>query len=394
MEWLEVLERIEQGEGRTTEFKSRFEKDAVGRAICAFSNSEGGVVILGVDDSGTIAGVSENPERLHERVTTFLQTGCSSPVAGTCERHRTPDGWVHWIEVPRLRSVEPLRHGGRIWIRRERSSVEPSPSGLQEMFNAFGFVFTESQMILSAGLDAIDSSLFQSFLKSLGINIDSHPQLEVEVDLLNQHVIERGRGGVYPTLYGLMVFGHSPQRYLHTTNFFIQCVAYGSSEPSLDAYSISDAKGTIDRQVELAMTWFRSLGRREVYSGLYRRDLPLAPEEVIREALVNAVIHRDYAITGSKVMFEVFDNKITITSPGALPNHMTVERVRAGGVPRSRNESMANAMVIRGLMEQRGRGWLLMRYRMKEFNGTEPELTNDKLSRFVRVTFRLESPDS
>lgn len=394
MEWLEVLGRIEQGEGRTTEFKSGFENDAVGRAICAFANSEGGVVILGVDDSGSIVGVRKNPEHLHETITTFLQSGCSFPIAATCDRHKTPDGWVHWIEVPRLHGLEPLRHKGRYWIRRERSSVEPSPSELQEMFNAFGFVFTETQMILSAGIDAIDSSLFQSFLRSRGINIDSNPQLGLEVDLLNQRVIERGRGSVYPTLYGLMVFGHSPQQYPDTTNFFIQCVAYGSSELSLDAYSISDAKGTLDRQVELAMTWFKSLGRREVYSGLYRRDLPLAPEEVIREALVNAVIHRDYAITGLKVVFEVFANSITITSPGTLPNHMTVEQVKAGGGPRSRNESMANAMVIRGLMEQRGRGWLLMRYRMKEFNGTEPELTNDKLSRSVRVTFRLDSPDS
>lgn len=392
MEWLEVLGRIEQGEGRTTEFKSRFEKDAVGRALCAFANSEGGVVILGVDDSGTIVGVRESPERLHERVSAFLQTGCSAPIAATCGRHQTPSGWVHWIGVPRLRGLEPLRHGGRFWIRRERSSVEPSPSELQEMFNAFGFVFTESQMILSAGIDAIDSGLFRSFLKSRGINIDSNPQLGVEVDLLNQRIIERGRGTVYPTLYGLMVFGHSPQKYPHTTNFFIQCVAYGGNERGADAYSISDATGTIDRQVELAMTWFKSLGRREVYSGLYRRDLPLAPEEVLREALVNAVIHRDYAITGSKVMFEVFDNNITITSPGALPNHMTIEQVKAGGGPRSRNESMANAMVIRGLMEQRGRGWPSMRYRMREFNGTEPELINDKLSRFVRVTFRLDSP--
>lgn len=88
-------------------------------------------------------------------------------------------------------------------------------------------------------------------------------------------------------------------------------------------------------------------------------------------------------------MFEVFDNQITITSPGCLPNHMTIEQVKAGGGPRSRNEAMANAMLVKGLMEQRGRGWPSMRYHMKDFNGTEPQLTNDKLNRFVRVSFCL-----
>ena len=65
--------------------------------------------------------------------------------------------------------------------------------------------------------------------------------------------------------------------------------------------------------------------------------------------------HRDYAITGSKVLLEVFERRVDVTSPGTLPNHMTVERVRAGANPRSRNESLAHFMAAMGFMEQRGR---------------------------------------
>ena len=79
-----------------------------------------------------------------------------------------------------------------------------------------------------------------------------------------------------------------------------------------------------------------------------------------------------------------------VTSPGALPNHMTLDRVRAGANPRSRNESMAHFMSAMGFMEQRGRGWLIMRREMCAFNGTEPDLTQDEGSKFVRVTFRLD----
>ena len=117
----------------------------------------------------------------------------------------------------------------------------------------------------------------------------------------------------------------------------------------------------------------------------------MVPEPALREALVNAVVHREYAITGPSVLLEVFSDRIVVTSPGALPNHMTVERAKGGGVPRSRNEMMANTMVVRRLTAGRGRGWLVMRRTMRQFNGTEPTLKNDPVSRVVRVTFPFAS---
>ncbi|MDE0223290.1 MAG: hypothetical protein OXJ90_28780 [Spirochaetaceae bacterium] len=196
-------------------------------------------------------------------------------------------------------------------------------------------------------------------------------------------------GVLRPTLYGLMVFGRDPQAYPHTLSLFVQCAAYGGTDQAAEVLSAGEAKGRLADQVHRAMGWFRSLGRRESYEGLRRRDIPRLPEPALREALVNAVIHRDYAISGSQAMLEVFDDRIVVTSPGALPNHMTVEQARSGGVPRSRNEMMANAMVVAGLMERRGRGWLTMRHAMREFNGTEPELASDPDNRFVRVTLHL-----
>ena len=172
----------------------------------------------------------------------------------------------------------------------------------------------------------------------------------------------------------------------------MQCCSYAGVDQAADVLSAAEGKGRLEDQVHRAMGWFRSLGRRELYRGLYREDIPLVPENALREALVNAVIHRDYAITGSQILLEVFYDRIVVTSPGTLPNHMTVEQARRGGAPRSRNEMMANAMVVRRLMERRGRGWLTMRQAMTRFNGTEPALVNDERNRLVRVTFSLE-PD-
>lgn len=393
MEWLEILERIVAGEGEYAEFKRGLgDLSAIGKAICAFENTDGGVIILGVDDGGGIVGVREGPEQVQERITGFLQSGCSSPVAANMGRHHSPEGWVHWIEVQRQRGLEPLRYSGRVWVRRGRSSVEPSAAELQELYNVFGYVLTEEQAIQAARIEDIDLQVFRRYLVTLGIETDQEPQPETEDDLRNRGVLTEVGGELHPTLYGVMAFGKEPQRYPQTGNFWVECVAYAGEDRASDVILVGEGKGRLDEQVERAIGWVRGLGKIEYYQGLVREDTPLVPVKALREILVNAVVHRDYAITGSKVLLEVFSDRIVITSPGTLPNHMTVESVVAGGHPKSRNELMANYMVVMGMMEQRGRGWPIIQRAMREFNETRAELEEDRGSRFVRARLWL-APD-
>ncbi len=390
MEWPDVVRRIEAGENRHTEFKRGLgDLSAVGRAMCAFANTEGGLIILGVEDSKGITGVKEDTERVQERLTAFLQTGCSAPVHARTGRHEEPAGWVHWIEIPRQRGFEPLRYDGRVWTRRARSSVEPSPTELQELYNAFGYILTEERAILDAPPAHIDLDAFRAYLKRLGFDTADDPQPDAEDDLRNRDVLVEVGGKMRATLYGVLAFGRDPQRYARTRDFRIECVAYAGDDRAAEVLQVADAAGRLDEQVDRATGWFLGLGRFESYEGLVRRDRHLLPRRAIREALANAVTHRDYAITGAKVLLEVFDRRVDVSSPGTLPNHMTVERVRAGANPRSRNESLAHFMAGMGFMERRGRGWLIMRREMLAFNGTEPELLHDEPNRFVRVTFRL-----
>ena len=116
MDWLDVLRRIEGGEDARTEFKrGPGDLSLVGKAMCAFGNARGGgLIILGVDDAGTIVGVKENSEKTQDRLTSFLQTGCSaSPLSAECAKHLDGNNWVHWIEVGRQRRrFEPLHFRG------------------------------------------------------------------------------------------------------------------------------------------------------------------------------------------------------------------------------------------------------------------------------------------
>ena len=139
------------------------------RQVC----NRAGLIILGVDNAGVIVGVKEDAEKVLERLTGFLQSGCSVPVSARCGRHEDPNGWVHWIDVPRQpRGFEPLHHDGRFWIRRGRSSVPPSPAERQALFNDFGFVLTEEQVIRAATIEDIDHHAFRMFLRAQGLDTD------------------------------------------------------------------------------------------------------------------------------------------------------------------------------------------------------------------------------
>jgi len=136
----------------------------------------------------------------------------------------------------------------------------------------------------------------------------------------------------------------------------------------------------------------RALGTREKYGPVLSTDIPIVPFKALRELLVNAVAHRDYAILGSRVLFEVFTDRVVVTSPGALPNHMHEAAVLAGGSPRSRNERIANFLLVQRLMEGRGRGMPIVRREMRNFNDSDPLLHNDRGARFFRVTLLRHRP--
>lgn len=373
MEWLDILQRISDGESEHTEFKRGVDLKQIGPALAAFANSEGGVVILGVDDkSQAIVGVKDPPEKVAERLTAFLQSGLSSPLNAKLGREEDPGGWVHWIEVPAQRGYEPFKHGGVVYVRRSRASVEPSPSELQDLYNTFGYIVTEEQAVGGTSSSDLEIASFTRYIAALGFDLDDEPRLSLDDDLRNRGLLVDRGGTLTATLYGLLAFGKNPQGHAQTKSFWVECVAYDGADRSDAVMNVAEARGRIDEQVDRALGWMKSFGRGENHVGAHREDRALVPDGALREVLVNAVCHRDYAVVGSKVLVEVFSDRVVVTNPGTLPNHMRPESVMAGGHPRSRNESLANFMQTMRYMEGRGRPGRASRKRCASTMGPRP----------------------
>jgi len=388
MEWAEVQQYIRAGEGDRVEFKSTAATEGLDRAVAALSNCEGGLVVLGVDDAGAVVGLPDDPEALQESLTSRLRGSFLPPVSARLGRQQVGGLWVHWVEIRRNRGPVPTTVRGRVFIRRGRASVEPSPSELQELFNRFGFVLTEEQVVPGTGEGDLDATVFARFLQRQGLDTMSAPQPAVAADYRNRGALADDDGALRPTLFGLLCFGRQPQSFAPTRNACIAMAAYAGNDRADDVILRGEALGRADEQVDRAMGWMQALGTREEYVGARRIDRPPVALAALREALVNAVAHRDYAITGSRTLLEVFSDRVEVTSPGELPNHLTPAAVLAGGVPRSRNEAVAHALLVLGYMEARGRGLPIVRREMRAFNSTEPVLESNREARYVRLTLR------
>ena len=351
------------------------------------ANTHGGLIILGVLEDGTIEGVPLDSEKVQERLTNALQNGLSRPVRARLGRQQDPSGWVHWIQIDRMRGPEPITYSGRVYVRRGRSSAEPEMTELQELYNVFGLVLTEERIIPNTTVADIEGEAFRALMLRRGVDLRQGVALPFETDLRNREVLDEDIDGVLrSTLFGLLCFGRSPQDHAPTRSFWIDLVAYAGRSRAHEVLSAAQARGRLDEQVKRAEDWLRSLGRQERYEGLERHDLWILPPKAVRECLVNAVAHRDYSILGARILVEVFDDRVAFTSPGALPNHKRPESVLAGGVPRSRNEAIANVLFDLGLMEQRGSGYPKISREMLAFNDTAPLLEHDRDERWVRVT--------
>ena len=223
---------------------------------------------------------------------------------------------------------------------------------------------------------------------------------EWESLLVNTEILDDGDRKP-ATLAGLMLFGKNPSRFLPQAK--IDAAAYFGSEKDYAAKERSTLRGPIVRLkgvdgtelepglVEQAVQFVRrNIETVVLEDGVRRQERWDYPEEVIREAVVNAIVHRDYLLSGSDIELGIYSDRLEIVSPGRLANGITTKRMRAG-CRSARNELLKDVMRDYGYLEHMGMGVprKIMRG-MKEHNGTEPELVEDE-ERFT-VRLRKEAP--
>ncbi len=361
-------------ESEFVERKSGFNRTAVQEASVAFSNSKGGVILIGVDDAGAIVGRELSPGMLDE-------------IHRTIREARDPGRYaVHELNVDGkpivVLSIAQRVEGfsqtssGRVLVRRGTMKVALFGAELARFINERSLQRFE-ETAADVSLDEADPDLLSELASTFDWSRDVPERLA-------EHGLLLRNGGDRLTIAGALYLLADPAKRLGKT--FIEVLRFPIDEGDYDRRL--EIRGPLQRQVERAVNEvMNELGTELVVLGVRRYDLARLPQVVLREAIANALAHRSYEMQGTSTRIELYPHAVRIVSPGGLPEPVTVENIRE--TQAARNYRVITVLRRFGLAEDAGRGVDVMVDSMLE-EMLEPPLFEDS-GHSVSVTLPIRS---
>jgi ATP-dependent DNA helicase RecG len=394
---------IRGGETNTVELKVAAPRAAeLAERLCGMANAQGGMIIIGVQDATCdIVGVPDN--RIGETLDVIARAVRQMIKPELLLDPAEPEIYTLSGKNVVVATVRPsygpiYQAHGLYWVRRGTHMVSLGLSELLEMANDRGLVDWEHQPVLDATMEDINEEKVNSYLEQrMANNRHAARYKERERVLLGMRcAVATSDGKMVPTNAGLLFFGIYPQEYLLQSD--VACVLF---RETVGASRYADRRiltGTLQELIdgaEVFLSRYIAVGAR--VEGFKRIDIPEYSLEVLREAVINAVVHRDYSKRGESVRVFCYPDRVEIHSPGLLLPGITVEQMERGEVQsKLRNPTLANLLKdIPGYMERLGSGIRFMLDETKRLGLPQPEF--HEINEFV-VTFRkapaLQSPQT
>jgi ATP-dependent DNA helicase RecG len=398
----ELLEIIYNGENSGVEFKRDvIQNYELARELVAFANFQGGIVLLGVEDDGSIFGTTRG------NVEEWVMTTCRDKIRPEIIpyfqwiRDVEPAKHVAVVQVERGWAVHSVWHTQRhfYYIRVGTQSREPSPEELERLFQQRGRFRVETRPVSGSSLADLDLRRLAQYFEK--VRKQDAPALEDQQGwqtlLVNTEILCEHQGLFPCTVAGLLLFGRTPNRFVPQSG--IDAAAYAGVEKSYDAIERQPIRGpllgffTPDRTdiveaglVEQAIAFIRRNTRTtaELRDGR-RIERPDYPDAVLREGIVNALVHRDYLLSATTIEISIYSDRLEIISPGRLPNGITPARMRAG-CRSARNQLVTDVMRDYAYLEHMGMGIPRQIVRgMLEHTGREPDLVSENEQFLLRL---------
>lgn len=345
-------------ESATIEFKRELPKnDQIIKTVVGFCNQKGGEIILGVDNDGTIFGVPEEKvSQLLEYLDKSIYDATAPAIVPRIFSQRFGEKLVVIIKVsegmnkPYYIKAEGIKKGTYIRLGRTTSLAKPETIEELKWQSRPRSLSYDSMPVYDATMDDMDVEKFRDFL-TLRRHAPKGP-INIEELLRSYFLITDERGYTYPTVAGIMLFGRDPQRFLPEA--FIICSEY-SGTSGRNVLATVNCMGSLFEQYFKAYKFVTDrLTHSFTIEGPRRKEILEVPEVAIREAIVNAVIHRNYHISApSKV--SLYDNRIEIFSPGDFPGQLTPDTLRCG-ISYIRNYAITKVFHEIGYIEKLGSG--------------------------------------
>jgi ATP-dependent DNA helicase RecG len=397
----ELLEILRNGENSGVEFKrDDIQNHAFATELVAFSNLEGGMVLLGVEKDGSISGITRDQQILEEWVMTACRDKIRPGLIPFYEviREAEPGKDVAVARVTRGLDVHTLWHHNRnvYYIRVGTQSREPTTEELSRLFQQRGNFRAELRPVSGATIADLDRRRLKNYfsrIRQQDVPADDD-DLNWQTLLFNTEIMVED--GI--TVSGILLFGRNPNRFLpqagiDASSFPGRNKDYAARERSTlrgpitpllnEAGEIVEA-GLVEQAIAFVQRNTSVVGKLEENGGR-REEKPDYPLEAIRETIVNALIHRDYLLSSTDIELTIYEDRMEIISPGRLPNGITPARMLTG-CRASRNQLIKDVMRDYRYLEHSGMGVPRKIVKnMKAHNGTAPELIDESEQFTIRL---------
>lgn len=377
---IELLDIIGQGETSTVQFKELLDSpDGIAAEMIAMSNSKGGIILFGVvDKTGEIKGLSTDQIRSYNlkigniatesvKPSIFVTTEIVSISVGDSQRK------ILVVEIGEGIAKPYKDNQGRIWVKQGSDKRKLTDNNEQiRLFQHSGLIYLDELIVPDTSINDIDTDKVNNYLEKISDDIDvPNNQLYTNINLLKDNRL---------TLGGLLFFAKNPQRARPV--FCIKAISFIGNDIEGTSYRDSvDITGTIPEMFDSCMSFFdRNLlhtQQGQNFNSVGKLEIsPIALEELLQ----NALTHRDYS-KNSPIRVFIFENRIEIISPGALPNSLTIENIKMG------NAVVRNPLIVSyssKLMNYRGVGSGIRRA-IKEEPGIDLENDSSGEQFIVRI---------
>ena len=398
----DLTEKIHLGEDSTIELKRELpHRESLGDEIAAFANGNGGVILIGVDDDSEIVGIHrQDLDRIEKTAVDVSLRNIDPAVHIFTEKLRFDDRNLLRIEVPRSHFVH--KSSGGYLIRGQGGNREMRAEQLARLFldRSRGHKFSfDSQPVPYTHKDTQKRELCERFIA------EATDDEEVQALLCKRRLLVKEGGEYRATVAGLLMCHDCPDDYLY--NSFIQAVFYnGAAKDANYQIDAKDFRGPLDNQIADAFKFVERYNQVSARKEIGRIERPQYSMRAVFEAVVNAVVHRDYSKAGSKIRLFMFTDRLELYSPGALANTLTVDDLPYNQA--TRNELLARLLSETALddnlekhvgrrhfLERRGEGVGIILNESKALSGKTPvyELFGEELRLTIFAAKSLQDSD-
>jgi len=378
----ELREIVSRGEDSKTQLKRQFNSiDALAAEIAAMLNSDGGQIIIGISDSGEIVGI-EDIRKLNQWISNACSQKIDPPASVITENLRINDKLAVVISVP-LGTDKPYAvNKTAFWVKIGADKRRATREELRRLMQASGTFYADEMPLAHTSLDDLDLFRFRYFYRQ------QYGQEIERLDASTERILSNLKLLKSPnlTLAGLLLFGKEPQQI--RPQFMVKAVAFiGNSLGGTEYLDSEDIVSTLSDQFRNTIGFLkRNLRKRQNGQNFNFPGILEIPEVALEEAVVNALVHRDYLINSSIRVF-IFDNRVEIISPGRLPNTATIETIKVG-IQMVRNPVLVS-FVPKLELPYRGLGSGVPRIieECRKARLPEPDLIEDKITEAFKVVF-------